>query len=103
MEKRAFERIKVDLEITFNCCNKTHAGTIADISENGIFICTDEICFPFDSRLEVFIPSEKDNLSVPVYLNRLIMSPDSHDGIGVVLSDPPETYLSFVNNLRSIS
>ena len=101
MGKRNFERTLVNIKITFICCNKVHSGTITNLSRNGMFINTDEMCFPFDSQLDVLIPSNNGSLRVPVNLNRLTMSPDSNDGIGVEITDPPPHYLDFLNDLKS--
>lgn len=102
MEKRAYSRIPVELDARFYCCNGTyHSGTITNLSEKGMFIRTKEMCFPFDSRLEIFIPLKDERLRVPVNLNRIIISPDSDDSIGVELPDPPQEYIEFVKSLRS--
>ncbi len=103
MEKRAYSRIPVELDVRFYCCNGTyHSGTVTNLSEKGMFIRTKEMCFPFDSQLEIFIPLKKDEkLRVSVNLSRIIISPDSDDSIGVELPDPPREYLEFVKGLRS--
>lgn len=101
MEKRNCARTCVRINITFRCCNKEHSGTITNLSRGGMFINTDEMCFPFDSQLDVYIPSHNGNLHVPVHLSRLTMSPDYHDGIAVEMTDPPRHYLDFLNNIES--
>ncbi len=102
MEKRAFERIPVCVDVELDCCHKVR-GTVINISEKGMFISIKEMCFPFDSRIKVGIPFNEDILHVPVKLRRIEMSPDSHDGIGVELSGPSEEYFKLVDNLRSSS
>ncbi len=102
MEKRAYSRIPVELDVRFYCCNGTHhPGTITNLSEKGMFIRMNEMCFPFDSQLEIFIPLKNERLRVSVNLNRIIISPDSDDSIGVELPAPPQDYLEFVKSLRS--
>jgi hypothetical protein len=103
LEKRAFDRINTTLEISYRCCSKVHKGTVTNLSEKGMFITMEEMCFPFDFHIDVFVPSGNGELHVPVNLSRISMSPDLHDGIGVELPDPPRHYLDFVNDLRSAS
>ncbi len=95
-------RIPVSVEVGFFCCNKVSSGTITDISEKGMFIKTGEMCFPFDSQFEIFIPMKEKIINVFAILKRIIMSPDSYDGIGVELLNPSQDYLEFVDNLRPV-
>ena len=100
MDNRTFERIPANIEVTFHCNNMDYTGTIVDISENGMFISTKDMCSPFDSQFEVVIPFKDKVLSVPVNLNRIILSPDSRDGIGVELSESSEDYVDMVSKLK---
>jgi hypothetical protein len=102
MERRACERRSAKVDVQFFCCNRVHSGTVINLSEKGMFITTDEMRFPFDSQLEVLIPFREQILHVPVSLRRIEMSPDSHDGIGVELSDPPQDYVEIINGLSSV-
>lgn len=101
MNKRAFERIPADIEVKFFCNNMDYTGTIKNISENGMFISTQDMCSPFDSQFEVLIPVDGDLLNVPVNLNRIILSPDSRDGIGVEISESDPEYVNFVQSLKT--
>jgi len=77
MEKRTSERIHVDIEMKFICCNKVYSGKMTNVSKSGMFVQVDEICYPFNSHLEMVIPFNGNELHVPVDLNRIVMSPDS--------------------------
>jgi hypothetical protein len=101
MDNRAFDRIPANIEVTFHCNSMDYKGTILDISENGMFISTNDMCSPFDSQFEVVIPVEDEVLNVPVNLNRIILSPDSRDGIGVELSDVSQDYVKMVEKIKS--
>ncbi len=101
VEKRAFQRISTNITIEFLCNNINCSGSITNLSEKGMFIKTEEMCFPSDSQFEIFFPLKEKIVNVTTILKRLIMSPDSYDGIGVELSKPPWEYLEFVSNLRS--
>ncbi len=100
MDNREFERIPTNIEVTFHCNNMNYTGTILNISENGMFISTNDMCSPFDSQFEVVIPFKEDVLNIPVNLNRILLSPDSRDGIGVELSDLSTDYVDMVKSLK---
>jgi hypothetical protein len=112
MEKRACKRIPVNIELRFYCWNslswkKLYPGTITDISEKGMFISTENTCFPCDSLLEIFISFIKEKvLYIPAYNSsimwRRMLPDDSFDGMGIELSNPSQDYLEFVNSLRFI-
>jgi hypothetical protein len=76
-------------------------GTVSNLSEKGMFINVTEMTFPLDIQFEVMIPRKGQTLRIPVNLNRIEMSPDSQDGIGVELLNPPKEYLEFVKDLKS--
>ena len=100
MEKRAFERIPANIKVRFNCTNTEFSGTIMNLSEKGMYINTDESCFPYDVQFDIPIALEEEILNVPVNLYRIILSHDSN-GIGVELINPSEKYLEFVSSLKA--
>ncbi len=101
MDKRAFERIPVNLEVEYICNNTVYSGTVKNISRNGMFVDVDELCFPFNSPIELVFSLKKDVLRVSADLNRIVMSPDSHDSIGVELSKPSQDYLDFISSYKA--
>ncbi|UCD34668.1 MAG: PilZ domain-containing protein [Nitrospiraceae bacterium] len=101
-ERRASERIAARLDITFYCCDKLQQGTVTNISDRGMFISTQQMCFPFDSHLDILIPSSSGALQVKAHLRRIEMFPDSDDGMGVEIVSPSGDYLSLVEGLRSV-
>ncbi|MEW6601375.1 MAG: PilZ domain-containing protein [Nitrospirota bacterium] len=103
MEKRAYKRIPVYMEVEFRCGSRIHNGTVMNISEKGMFISTTEMSLPLESRWEVRLPYRDVKITIPVSLRRMEMSPDSHDGIGVEFIGRSEEYYEFVNSLRPIS
>ena len=102
MHRRGFERVPADIKIRFYSCNTDYSGTIKNISENGMFISTDKMLFPFDSTIEIIIPFNEKLLKVPVKVIRMTRSDDVFDGIGVKLLDNNHDYLEFVSNLKSV-
>jgi hypothetical protein len=101
LERRACERIPVNIDVKFYCCNRVYVGTVANLSEKGMFINITDMSFPLDIQFEIMIPDKGKTLRVPVNLNRIEMSPTSRDGIGVELLNPPEEYLKFIKSLKS--
>ncbi len=100
MDKRAFKRIPAAIDVRFLCNSSEYKGTITNISENGMYISTREICSPFASQFEVIIDLKGKDLAVPVNMSRILLSPDSHDGIGVqLINDIPE-FTALVESLK---
>ena len=102
MNKREFERIPANIEVRFHCNSVDYSGNILNISKNGMFISTKEMCSPFNSQFEIFIPHKGSLINVFVNMSRIILSPNSDDGIGVKLSEPSEEYSELVSNLKSV-
>jgi hypothetical protein len=103
MQQRAFERVPANINIRFYTCDTAYSGTVKNISENGMFINTDKMLFPFDSAIEIIIPFEEKLLKVPVKVVRMTKSDDVFDGIGVTLLDNHQDYLALVNSLKDVS
>ncbi len=101
MDNRAFKRIPANIEVKFHCKHMDYSGTVTNISENGMYIRTDEMCSPFDSQFDILLFLEKEVMQVPVNLCRIILSPNNDDGIGVNLLSPSDEYKQFVNSIKA--
>ena len=101
MEKRKFERMPVNILVKYYCGDDEYSGTVTNISENGMFIRTDSIGFPFDSEFTTILPVEKQVFNIPVQVRRIQKTGDRYDGIGVELLNPPHEYLNYVSGLRT--
>jgi hypothetical protein len=101
MQRRAFERMPVNIKIKFYCNNMDYVGVVMNLSENGMFISTREMSFPFDSEFEIVFPLEEEMLIIPVKITGITKKSDHYDGIGVKLLNPPQRYLEFVANLKN--
>ena len=99
MEKRTFERIRVNLEIGFCCCSKVHEGTITNLSENGMFICTRKY-LASDSKFVIVMRAEDNLLKILVRVKRLTIRNSQYDGMGVELVNPNDDYLKYVSKLK---
>jgi Tfp pilus assembly protein PilZ len=103
MQQRAFERVPANITIRFYSCNTDYSGTIKNLSENGMFISTEKMLFPFDSTIEIIVPFEEKLLKVPVKVVRMTKTDDVFDGIGVALLDNHQDYLELVSSLKDVS
>ena len=98
MERRTYKRMQVNIDIKLYCNQKFLSGTIKNISNNGMLISTNDYYHPFQPEFEISILMHKMSLNVPVKLRRIEMPHNSDDNIGVTLSNPPKTYLDFVDS-----
>ena len=108
MKKRAYERIELELEVHFSQLKETYAGTIKNISQNGMYIETNgaipfhsnfDVHVPFKSKLTVLINFNKHLLEIPVRVKRLVKNGSSFNGMGVALVDTSQEYMDFLSNL----
>jgi hypothetical protein len=100
--QRKFERIPSNFKVRFSCFQTDYAGTVTNVSENGMFIKTGKMSFPFDSSLEILIHLKHKIIKVPVEVSRMTKSSDHYDGLGVKLLDTPGDYLDLVSTYRLI-
>ena len=101
MKSRAFERVAANIPVRFSCCDVDYTGIMIDVSENGMYISTHEMSFPFDSRLEIIIPLNAKILKVPVEVSRITKAGNVFNGMGLHLPDAPDDYLDFVRQIKS--
>ncbi|NOZ67922.1 MAG: PilZ domain-containing protein [Deferribacteres bacterium] len=102
MQRRSSERVSVNINVRFCCEDRGYSGTVRNLSENGMFISTRDMRFPFDTNFKVLIPVEDYVLTVPVKVSRITKTSDSYDGIAVELLNPPtKDYLKFIEFLKS--
>ncbi len=60
------------------------------------------MCFPKDSQFEITIPLKEETLHISVKLIRSETTDYDYNGIGVVLLNPPQKYLNYVDNLMYV-
>ncbi len=100
MEKRAYQRILVHIDARFHCSNTLYYGTITNLSENGMYVITRKIYFPFDQHFNIMMLLEDKSIHLPVNIRRIVASTGAHDALAVQLSDPTQEYLDFVSCLK---
>ncbi len=99
MARRATWRIPIRLKVILKSGGRVCPGVALNISENGMFINTDDPACPDSNQYDISIPVEDGTLQVPAKLVRLSKNNGGHEGIGVKLLNPSENYLTFVENL----
>ena len=98
--QREFERVPSNFKVMFSCFHTDYKGTVTNISENGMFIETGKMSFPFDSSLEILIHLKHKIFKVPVEVCRMAKSKDHYDGLGVKLLETPGDYLDLVHTYK---
>lgn len=100
MKRRAAKRINANIDVKFYCENTDYSGTVTNLSEKGMYISTNNMCFPFNSEFEILLSVEDDFIALPVRVSRLTKTNGGYNGIGVELSEPSSSYLKFLENLK---
>ncbi|RJQ52367.1 MAG: PilZ domain-containing protein [Nitrospiraceae bacterium] len=102
MGTRAFYRIPVMIKVTLRSNNNVYMGTLVNISETGMLIRTDRMTSPGDSAVEVIIPLDNERIQVSGRLVRTGNIRDYSHGIGVMVLNPPQRYLDFLDRLLAV-
>jgi len=102
MARRSNLRIPIRLNVKFYCSEKVYSGTVTNISENGMFITTNEKCVPENQEFDLSIPLEDSMARIPVKVNRLVQMAGGRYGMGVVLLNPPPNYIDYVEHLMML-
>jgi len=100
IEKRAYRRIKTNIEARFFYGNIFYSGKILDLSEKGMYINTKR-CLPHDSMFVVILNEGEELLKVIAKVKRISVGDEGCRGMGVELLSPSVGYLEFINKLRS--
>jgi hypothetical protein len=100
MQKRAFERIPTNIRVKFFSGTTDYFGTVTNLSEKGMFISS-ELNFPLEQQLEILIPMKEEILKVPAKIISFRKADKIYNGIGIVLLNPSQNYLKFVDSLRT--
>lgn len=100
--QREFERVPSNFKVRFSCYHTDYTGTVTNVSENGMFIRTGKMSFPFSSTLEIMIHLKHQMIKVPVKVRRMTKSRDHYDGLAVKLLDTPRDYIDLVHTYKMI-
>lgn len=106
MERRTFERLYAKLQAKLYYGEATYTGTVANLSENGMFICT-RMNIPVDSIFPIMLLQNGQSFKIDVRVRRAVKTCGHHidaeeTGIGVLLLDPPQDYLEFIGKCKPL-
>ncbi len=101
MEKRAHERIPVNLGIRFLCDDSLYSGIVTNLSEKGMCINA-VMCLSFNPNAKIKITLKDEDLTVTVRVKRVLMTDSFYDTLGIEVLNPTKEYLEFVNSLRCV-
>jgi c-di-GMP-binding flagellar brake protein YcgR len=100
MERRSHERIDANLAIKYYIENTLYAGTVENISENGMYFSTGNF-LPCKDKLEMLIPLKEEVSTCFVKIRRIVKVNDKKLKVGVEVLNPPASYREYVQNLKS--
>jgi len=99
---RTFDRIPVIIDVEINYDKKVYKGTLMNLSENGMFIRTNNMPSPLHSRIEISIPMNEEVISVSGKLVREENIRGYYNGIGVEVLNPSKNYIDFIYSLLTV-
>jgi hypothetical protein len=106
--KRANERIQLDMKVYYLQFGTMYSGTLKNISQNGMYIEPDQplpnysniyVYIPLLSKLRVFISFNNNVLGIPVRVKRLVRDQHSFKGMGVMTLNSSSVYFDFMRSL----
>ena len=100
IEKRAKERIPASIDAKHFVGNSLYAGTVKNLSENGIYINSD-FCLPTNSLFELLISLNENVSNIPVKVRRAVKEGAFYNAMGIEVLKQPKEYLEFVNRLKT--
>jgi len=107
IEKRAYERIPVNIHANIVYNDEMYLCTITNVSENGAYIETGsrypyklkyEIFFRIKPKFIIFVRSNGDSLKLLVKTRRWCKIDRSCNGIGVEVLYPSQDYHRLINS-----
>ena len=99
MARRGTWRIPIRMKVMLEAGGREYPGTVTNISENGMYITTDQCPGDDTAQFRIAIPVNDSMLHVPGTLVRRAMMNGGCLGMGVTLQNPPQSYIDFVENL----
>ena len=97
MEMRTFMKIPVEIEARLFCGNMFYAGTVRNISIEGMHINT-KSCFPVGTSIVIIFHKGKNLLQVSTKVKRLTRTNGCYNGMDVEILNLSKNYLDYVNS-----
>ncbi len=101
IEKRAYKRVRTNIDVRFYCGNIFYSGTAINISRSGLLIKTGN-CLPITSGIVIIIRNDNTLLQVISRVRRLNTIEGHLDGMGIEILNPSNIYRNFVNSHVSL-
>ncbi len=97
MEKIAYERIPIHLDVRVINGDSLYRGLMTNLSENGIYFISGAN-LSSGLNIEVSIPFNDDQLKVPIKIVRTKKTGNVYDGFGAELLNSSQDYMEFVQS-----
>lgn len=97
MEKRAFERLDLNIQVDLYYDNGIYESTVRNLSVNSLYIDTDT-CPPCESSIMVMLTLGDDFFTLRGTVKRTVNT-NELSGVGVELLNPSQSYSKFVSSL----
>ena len=110
LKRRACERIPVSIQISYFYNNESYAGTVTNLSSNGMYIEAErslpvkskvDVRSPFKSYCIVYVPFGEGTLKSIAKIKRLVKAGGDFTCMGVELVNPSQGYLEFVSCVKN--
>ena len=101
MELRIFKKIPVEIEARLFCGNMFYAGTVLNISIEGMHINT-KSCLPSGASFVTIIRNGRDLMQVNTKVKRLTRTNGCYDGMDVEILNLSKNFLDYVNSLSPV-
>lgn len=98
MEKRAFERIPVNVQANFFYGKTMYTGHVTNISQKGMYIKID-VCPHFELKFEMLLPFNDEVLKIPVEVSRWVNIDDVCYGMGLKVLNSSQNYSAFLQSV----
>ncbi len=99
MTERSAFRIPIRLGIKYTENGINHNGTVKDMSESGMFVLAERSDYPENAIIKIELPVKDASLHLSGKLVRKFRSGMNKNGFGIMLVDPPQEYIDYIEEL----
>jgi hypothetical protein len=99
MGARASFRIQIRLGIRYAENGSFYDGTVKDMSENGMFVISERTDYPDNTTITIKLPVKNESMQLSGKMVRMFRSGMNNSGFGVMLDDPPQEYIDYIEEL----
>ena len=101
MEMRTFTKIPAEIEAKLFCGNMFYAGTVLNVSIEGMHINT-KSCFPIGTSIVIIFRQGKNLLQISTKVKSLTRTNGCYEGMDVEVLNLSKNYLDYVNSLSPV-